>query len=97
GETELDANGTALGAIMFEWTSPRDYATRRNNIHDGSGSVDRVNGNYFLSPTTVHDDAAADRVTGSTEEDWFFGCSLGPKKDTLTDRLTDEFLEELCS
>jgi Ca2+-binding RTX toxin-like protein len=96
GETEHDNNGTALAAIMFEWTSQRDYATRRSNIRDGSGSMDRVNSSFFLSESTVHEDAAADRVSGSTEEDWFFGCSLGPKKDNLTDRLDDEFFEELC-
>jgi Ca2+-binding RTX toxin-like protein len=97
GQTEHDANDTALAAIMFEWAGPRSYGTRRSNIRDGSGSVDRVNGSYFLSPATVHDDAIADRVAGSTAEDWFFGCSLGSKKDTLTDRLDEEFLEELCS
>jgi Ca2+-binding RTX toxin-like protein len=96
GQTDHDSNGTALAAIMVEWTSPRSYGTRRSNIRDGSGSVDRVNGSFFLSENTVHDDAAADRASGSTEEDWFFGCSTGPKKDTLTDRLIEEFLEELC-
>jgi Ca2+-binding RTX toxin-like protein len=97
GETDHDSNDTALAAIMFEWAAPRSYATRRDNIRDGSGSVDRVNGSFFLSQTTVHEDDTADRISGSTEEDWFFGCSLGPKKDSLTDRLDDEYFEELCS
>jgi Ca2+-binding RTX toxin-like protein len=97
GQTDHDANDTALAAIMFEWTAPRSYATRRNNVRDGSGSVDRVNASFFLSQTTVHEDATVDRVSGRTEEDWFFGCTLGPKKDSFTDRLDDEFFEELCS
>jgi hypothetical protein len=91
GATSYDdysqANAAALCAIMDEWTSTRDFATRRANI-SGTGAGTRANGNYFLTTSgpnpTVFDDASADILTGSSaeEHDWFFFNST-------TDRATD--------
>jgi Ca2+-binding RTX toxin-like protein len=97
GTTDHDGDTAALAAVLAEWTSARDYTTRTNNLRDGSGSVDRVNGAAFLSVTTVHDDDASDRLTGSAETDWFFMCSVGPKKDDLTDQVLPELIEEVCA
>ena len=47
GTTAFDANEAALAAIMAEWTSGRDYATRVANL-SGTGSGPRSNGNFFL-------------------------------------------------
>jgi fibronectin-binding autotransporter adhesin len=44
GTTAYDANDAALAAIMAEWTSGRDYATRIADL-SGSGSGPSSNGN----------------------------------------------------
>jgi Ca2+-binding RTX toxin-like protein len=97
GTTDHDGDNAALAAILAEWTSDRDYTTRTNNLRDGSGSVDRVNGATFLSLVTVHEDDASDRLTGSADTDWFFACTVGPKKDDLTDQVLPELIEQLCA
>lgn len=74
-----DANEIALKAILAEWTSSRDYSTRIANIR-GTGSGTRNNANYFLNSSTVFDDAAADRLTGSSGLDWFW-CKVGQDID----------------
>lgn len=95
GMTDHDADNAALAAILSEWNSDRDYATRVSNLRDGSGSLDRVNGATFLSLTTVLDDDAADRLAGSADLDWFFACMVGPKKDTLIDQALPELTVQL--
>jgi hypothetical protein len=91
GRTAFDANDTALCAIMAEWTSARDYATRVSNLR-GTGTGPRLNGNYFLTATgvgaTVLDDGAPDVLTGSAGLDWYF-IGLG---DTITDHHNGEFV-----
>ena len=47
GTTAYDGNEAALAAIMAEWTSGRDYATRIANL-SGTGSGPRDNGSVFL-------------------------------------------------
>lgn len=75
GYTSFDANEEALCAIMDEWTSSRDYSTRVANLK-GVGSGPRANGDYVLiakgDNRTVFDDAAEDRLVGSSGQDWFF-------------------------
>jgi hypothetical protein len=72
GTTSFDANAAALNAIMAEWTSSHDYTTRVNNLTNGSGSPDRLNGNYFLQfGQTVFNDAYTDTLS-YTAQDWLF-------------------------
>jgi hypothetical protein len=72
GTTSFDANAAALNAIMAEWTSAHSYATRVNNLTNGSGSPDRLNGNYFLqNGQTVFNDAFTDTLN-YTAQDWLF-------------------------
>ena len=75
GTTAYDANDVALAAIMAEWTSGRDYATRGANL-TGTGSGPRNNGNYLLIASglnaTVFDDGAIDVLQGGSGMDWFF-------------------------
>jgi len=91
GTTAFDANDHALCAILDEWNSERDYATRIANIQ-GTGAGPRLNENFFLKTTgvdaTVFDDGAADRLTGSAGIDWFF-AGLG---DIITSQSEDEEL-----
>ncbi len=90
---------TAIAAIMAEWTSAHDYATRLANLAgkteaDGNaGFVNRLNDAYFLNlGKTVFDDDAHDILTGSSGEDWsFFDTSL----DKATDLQDEAFAGDL--
>jgi hypothetical protein len=75
-------------AIGAEWSSARSYATRVANLR-GTGTGERLNGNYSLkgatasTSATVLDDAAVDRLMGGPETDWFFVRLSGTGSDTL--------------
>jgi len=98
GTTAFDQNHDALCAIMNEWTSDRDYLTRRTNIL-GTGNGPRHNANYFLTTDgdepTVYDDAAKDVMTGSEGQDWFFANLESGVLDKITDLNADEFQPDL--
>lgn len=69
GTSSLSSNLTALNAIMAEWTSANSYATRVANLLNGGGA----NGTTKLNNTSVQNDSlAADKLTGSSDMDWFF-------------------------
>lgn len=69
GTSSLSNNLAALNAIMSEWTSANSYATRVANLFNGGG----VNGTTKLNKTSVQNDSsAADKLTGSSDMDWFF-------------------------
>jgi Ca2+-binding RTX toxin-like protein len=99
GFTAFDANQVALAAILTEWTSPRRYEARVDNLR-GQGPGPRLNGAYFLRTNgpdvTLFDDSDEDRVTGDSGRDWFFANLVGDGfKDKLTDRLSQEFADDL--
>jgi hypothetical protein len=95
GTTAFDANEAALDAIMAEWTSGRDYATRVANL-SGAGSGPRNNSNYFLTASsldaTVFDDGTLDVLNGGSGMDWFF-ANLA--QDILHGRHDGEVVESL--
>jgi Ca2+-binding RTX toxin-like protein len=95
GTTAFDANEAALAAILAEWTSGRDYATRIANL-SGTGTGPRNNGNCFLIASgpnaTVCDDAAVDVLNGGAGMDWFF-ASLA--QDLLHGQHNSEIVESL--
>lgn len=68
GTSSVSNNVAALNAVMAEWTSGNDFATRVNNLTNGGGA----NGSTKLSATN---DSVADRLTGGNELDWFFSSS----------------------
>lgn len=69
GTSTLAGTPAALTAIRNEWTSGNSYATRVANLINGGGA----NGTTKLNSTTVKNDSSvADRLTGSSELDWFF-------------------------
>ncbi|MCS7047140.1 MAG: esterase-like activity of phytase family protein, partial [Gemmataceae bacterium] len=47
--TLFDFDLAALNAIRAEWTSPRTYEQRVQNLRDGSGTPTRANGPMFLN------------------------------------------------
>jgi Ca2+-binding RTX toxin-like protein len=82
GATTFDQDPVALAAIQAEWTSDRSRAVRLQNLHDGTGSADRLNDAYFLNADTLLADQASDRVLGAqpsrdalfvSDEDWLSG------------------------
>jgi Ca2+-binding RTX toxin-like protein len=88
GITSYDADPIALAAIMAEWTSNHDYATRIANLTDktaSAGFLVRLNNACFLldqgSSQTVFNDSSIDTLTGSAGSDWFFAGTA----DKLTD------------
>jgi Ca2+-binding RTX toxin-like protein len=105
GTTAFDDNAAALAAVLAEWTSSRSYATRVANITgSGSGaSFDaRLNGTTYLrvtdqaATTTVYDDGAADVMTGTSGQDWYFANLAGTGVlDRITDLSAAEFANDL--
>jgi Ca2+-binding RTX toxin-like protein len=92
GATDFDTQDAALQAIMSEWSRLIPYQNRANNLRAGVGLPAGVR----LTEATVHDDAAVDRLTGSTGLDWFwtFGFdATDPRPDV--DEVTRELREEL--
>jgi Ca2+-binding RTX toxin-like protein len=87
GFTSFDAFDQALAAVMAEWTSSHDFATRVANLTDQSNPLlgSRLNGAYFLldsgSGQTVFNDAQSDTLTGSAGSDWLFAGTA----DKITD------------
>lgn len=87
GLTAYDADDAALIAVLAEWTSGRDFATRISNI-SGTGNGPRLNGNVFLRAddvdpmkVSVFDDLSADKLIGSSGQDWLF---INPDQDKVT-------------
>ncbi|MFK7821908.1 MAG: choice-of-anchor Q domain-containing protein [Planctomycetaceae bacterium] len=65
-----------LRLIAFEWRASRNFEVRKANLTDGSGSLQRFNGDRFLIDTgdgqTIFDDNDPDSVLGGSGLDWFF-------------------------
>jgi Ca2+-binding RTX toxin-like protein len=58
----------SLSAILEEWTSAADYATRIDHLMNGGGA----NGSARLNASTVFNDGGAvDRLWGEQDLDWF--------------------------
>jgi hypothetical protein len=94
GWTIHDGDLVALDAIMAEWTSARDYSTRRLNLTSAAtATAGRANGDYFLNETTVFDEGLVDSLFGEGQRDWFLanvdGDGLRTREDKL-DKKADE-------
>jgi Ca2+-binding RTX toxin-like protein len=84
GTTDFDAQDAVLALIMKEWTrTDADFATRVSHLRTGGG----LNAGYLLTDGTVHDDHAADVLTGESGNDWFLFNQDGDGgvKDKVTD------------
>jgi hypothetical protein len=81
-----DSGLLALQAIAAEWHSPRSYRERVQNLIDGTGSQERLNGDAFLHSATLSDDGETDRLFGGSARDWFVPFP----QDRLGDRESDE-------
>jgi hypothetical protein len=97
GTTAFDDDVAALCAIMAEWTSERSYAERTANLRGTTSGG--LNGAYVLETegagATVFDDDAADVLTGSAGQDWFFANLDSGVLDRITDLSAAEFAADL--
>jgi uncharacterized protein (TIGR03118 family) len=66
GSTTHDADPAALLQILDEWTSNNSYATRVDNLRNGTGGLPK------LDATTVTNDGLRDLLLGGIGLDWFF-------------------------
>jgi ELWxxDGT repeat protein/VCBS repeat-containing protein len=87
GTTTYDANSVALAAILSEWSSSRNLATRVKNLRTGAGSVLQGTGIKLIVGKTVLNDAGVDTLIGNGDIDWFM---LEGKKDKLKDAIFGE-------
>ncbi|MBI1896686.1 MAG: PKD domain-containing protein [Acidobacteria bacterium] len=105
GRTVYDSDPAALAAldaILAEWNSSRDYATRIANLRgtgSGAGFDARLNGNFFLRADgpnpTVFDDGAQDVMTGGGGLDWFFANLDSGVLDHILDLGAGEVVDHL--
>ena len=95
GFTTYDDNPAALDAILAEWSSNSDYATRVNNLRTGSGPT--LGGVALEAGVTVFDDDARDKLKGSRGRDWFFADldGLDNDDDLLIGSKLSEWIELL--
>jgi Ca2+-binding RTX toxin-like protein len=98
GTTAFDDNEAALAALLAEWASGRDYATRIANL-SGTGSGPRLNGNTFLTASgpaaTVFDDGNRDVLSGGAGLDWFLAHLGKHGTDDLGGLQVGEIVEDL--
>jgi putative intracellular protease/amidase len=67
GRTSYDDNDAALLAILAEWTSAADAATRTANLANGLAGGVRLRWGE-----TIQDDGVADCLNGNSGADWLF-------------------------
>lgn len=86
GTTSWDTSLSDLRNIRAEWTSTRPFATRVANLN-GTGTGPRLNGDTFLTNTSITADLEVDQLFGGLSNDWFW-CSASEALDRIaTDRL----------
>lgn len=94
GTTAYDNNTAALLAILNEWNSAADYATRRANICNGAGGLTGTGYHLFGDSTgpqsqTVFNDNFVDNLKGDADIDWFFANQAGANNDGQAEDKTD--------
>jgi hypothetical protein len=82
-DASSSANDLALEKVLAEWQSADIYTTRVADIKAGTGLT---GGNKLVWASTVHDDLAANILTGGAGTDWFFKGI----HDTITDLQSGE-------
>jgi Big-like domain-containing protein len=91
GITDYDGDVAALAALRAEWArTDLGYQSRVGHLLGpvAGGTAGGKNGQFYLNPTTVHDDATPDVLTGGTGLDWYFPDQLG--LDSVVQRKPNE-------
>jgi fibronectin-binding autotransporter adhesin len=92
GLTAFDVNLPALIAIVTEWSrTDESYAQRVANLQNSPVGSTAPNGTYtagyYLTSSTVHDDAAGNQLDGGSGMDWFFANLDGVGNDGVKDTI----------
>ena len=91
GTTVYDSNVAALTAVLAEWG--RTDLSYQDRIAHLMGTISGgLNGAYLLNATTVHDDTAADQLSGGPGQDWYLDLADGTAADILVHRKHDEIV-----
>ncbi len=73
-----DGFADPLLAILAEWNSGNDFATRMANLDGTTGGG--LNNGFFLQPgVTVFDDGEKNKLTGSSDDNWIFDSLAAAK------------------
>jgi hypothetical protein len=97
GMTAYDNNAAALAALLAEWGSADDYATRIADLTNTTGGKNVINGMYFFlnngmtGPRTVFGNGLADNLYGGAGTDWFFAGMM----DVLFNKTAGEVVTPL--
>jgi hypothetical protein len=92
GRTTFDPNDDALTAdfatpllaLLAEWNSAHDFATRQANI-TGTGDGTGLNGNTFLqNGVTVLDASTGDKLNGAAGKNWYFDVTTAKFHGAVT-------------
>jgi hypothetical protein len=87
GTTAYDNNAAALAAILAEWTSSDDYATRMARLTGSTGGMNIINGTYyFLNDSPLKGNNLADNLYGGAGLDWYFAAMA----DVLVNKTSGE-------
>jgi hypothetical protein len=88
GSTSFDTNQTALAAIVNEWTSSASYQQRVADLTDvaNSGFGKRLNGNFFLLPTTIQTGDLGNLVVAGPGRNLLFVDDSGSTPDIVIDQ-----------
>jgi len=82
GTTNFDANDTALGAILDEWSSNDGPVTAVNRLRgDITGGQ---NGTTLLTSATVHNDNVVDQLFATAIPNWTGSLLPSPMQPTVT-------------
>lgn len=71
GDTIHDGDDVALNGIRDEWTSHKSLAVRKQNLINGTGDGNGLNGTAFLDSLSLIDDNAFDLLFGGWGTDWY--------------------------
>ena len=101
GTTADDNDLAALDAIMAEWSSSADYASRASQLMGPCYGANVLGGvGVFLradpQPSAIVHDGSGDVLTGSLGQDWFWANTDGSGvRDKVTDLSASEFASDL--
>lgn len=92
GTTLYDANLPALIALMTEWSrADESYGQRVANLQNSPAGSVTPNGSYtagfYLTSSTVHDDAAGNQLDGGSGLDWYFANLDGVGNNGVKDKV----------
>jgi len=91
GTTPYDNNAAALAAILAEWGSSDDYATRIARLTGSTGGQNVINGTYFfLNASAINSHSLADNLYGGAGMDWYFAGMTAVLRNETPDEMVTQ-------